>query len=724
MVLRPRDEARDLALVLVTAALVALAWVAALGWRGDLLSNHDATLYFLLLRDLVRNHGDWHAISSAPGAFGGVALTGVYGAAPSFVLGARLSGSAIATFDFAVIVTQVCFGVLGATASLDLAAVLPARQPRRDRRDRSARPLALSVPLAIAFAFLPALGFRLSYGHLNLVWGLFAFVAPLSLVAASRAGRSSMVLLLVAFLALLHTFQSHGFQTIVYAALFGWPIVLAVSAIDGRPREATAACLVPLVVALLALAISWPKLSAMLSYLLGPDATRSAGDVRGFRWILAHPRDWLSCLAWSPQLIGSGRPAQLDHETHYAFGPLLALLAIVPFRRARGLALALAWALLVPLLVSMDVPPFSTLFVKLPLVAAFRVPQRAILPFAIALPIVTFAALAAARDRAPSRRALRFLPLVIAPLLAAPLPPWVRELLGWSAAIAIVIAIRLRLPFTRVGALALLSALSIAAFGERLLPFLSADSLVHAPAKLRAEVLARAPELASPLTRASLQLSIGSFGPNTALAADLSSLDGYGYPPRRFVQLVSAAAGVPYDSLQTTVQIDPRREEARLLGRLYDVRAIVVPLPPGDPRGLLLVMKPGATAGPAWFSGRLEGVASFEALAARLRAQPALDKALHEVAWIVSDDAATAGVPTITDGCRDARVVDVQAAPGDPHVRLRVQTGARCPLTVAVNHLSTHRARANGQPLATFPIYGALTGMIVPAGATEIALQL
>lgn len=716
MVLRPRDEARDLALVIATAALVPLVWLVALGWRGELLSNHDATLYFLLLRDLVKNGGDWRAISVAPGALGGVALTGVYGAAPAFIVGARVTRSALASFDLAVIVTQVCFGVLGAVASLDLAALL--------RRERSTRPLSLAVPTAIAFAFLPVLGVRLSYGHLNLAWGLFALLAPLAMVAAHRAGRTTVVLLLVAFVALSHTFQSHGFQTILYAVLFGWPIVVAIASHQAHRREALVACLVPVVVALLALAVSWPKLDAMLSYALGPDATRTAGDTRGFRWLLAQPRDWLSSVAWSPQLIGSGRPRQLDHETHYAFGPLLALLALVPLRRARGLTAALAWAFFLPLLVSMDVPPFSTSFVKLPVVAAFRVPARAILPFAIALPVVTFAAIVAARDRLPRRRALRWLPLVVAPLLAAPLPPWVRELLGWTIAIGVVIAIRRRLPFTRVGAVALLAALSIAAFGERLLPFVSADVLVRQPAALRAEVLARAPELALPLTRASVQLSIGPFGLNTATAADLSSLDGYGYPTKRFVRLVAAAAGVPYDALQTSVFLDPRREEAHLLGRLYDVRAIVVPLPPGDRRGAIFVVKPGPTAGPAWFSGRLERVASFEALVARLRAATALDKALHESAWIVADDPATSPVAPVAGGCDDARVLDVQAAPGNPRVRLRVQTRGTCPLTVAVNHLSTHRARAGDRPIETFPIYGALTGLLVPAGATEVELDL
>ena len=118
-----REEVRDLVFVVAISVLVPVVWFVALGWRGEMLGGHDSTLYFLFLRDLVAHHGNHHQASYTPGILGGISLTGVYGAAPSFVIGAKLGLSAIGTFNLAIIVSQVCQAVLGAYACVDLAAI-------------------------------------------------------------------------------------------------------------------------------------------------------------------------------------------------------------------------------------------------------------------------------------------------------------------------------------------------------------------------------------------------------------------------------------------------------------------------------------------------------------------------------------------------------------------------------------------------------------------------
>jgi len=700
------EERRDLAIVALTSVLIPLVWIALLGWRGALLGAHDSALYFLLLREGLP--------AFSPRMLGGIAATGVYGAAPSLVLGAPLG--AIFAFNFAVLSTQVCHGVLAASASLDLASLFGER-PR-------ARSIVLGTVLAVVFAFTPVLGWRLSYGHLNLVWGTFVLTAPLACLAAARAGRARVTVSVVALFALLHAFQSHGFQTILYAALFGGPILAAIGWRAGSTRDALRVLGIPALVVALALGIAAPKLWAMLSYAIGPDATRTAGDVRGFSYLTATPRDWVSSLAWSPRVVGSGRPEAFDHETHYALGPMLLLLALVPFRRARGLAMSLAWAFVVPVLISSNVPPFSTLFVRLPFVAAFRVPARAMLPFALVLPVVAVAALLSREDGRARSRLARFAPLVLVPLLLVPAPPLVREVCAWSIAALVVLAAYKPMPLDPAVVAALLGALSLSAFRERLLPFLSADALIREPEALGRAARARVPELASPLERVSLQLSLPAFGPNTAAASGLSSIDGYGYPTRRYLQLAALTSGQPFDPLQTIMVFDPRTHAFRVMGQLYNVRAILVPAGAGDPRGPLVDIRPGPTAGAAWFSGRLEPVANFAELGSVLNANaPVLASKAHEVAWIVADDPVVHAPATVAAECHGARVERVEAFSRDRSVHVQVATPADCPLTIAMNYLATFRARAGDRALEVFPSYGALTAVIVPAGAREIVVD-
>ena len=144
----------------------------------------------------------------------------------------------------------------------------------------------------------------------------------------------------------------------------------------------------------------------MLRFATGSDGTRTATDVSAYRYLLGTARDAVGSLLWSP--IASDRPRELLHETHYAFGAIF--LVLVPYRRAPSIAGALVFALVLPLLYALDVAPISTALLKLPLMGAFRVPMRSLIPFAIMLPIVALANVHGGRGK---------LPLFLAPLLGS-----------------------------------------------------------------------------------------------------------------------------------------------------------------------------------------------------------------------------------------------------------------------------------------------------------------
>ncbi len=623
---------RDLAVVAAVAALVPLVWLL-LGWRGELLGAHDSTLYFLLL--------EHRGAAYQPAVLGGVATAGVYGAPPFLPIGS------VAAFNVAVLETQVLHGVLGAFAALDLARLLGG----------SPRPRSHAIPLALALAFAPVLGWRLSYGHLNLVWATFLVTAPLALIVSARV-RPSRLTQALALLALVHTFRSHGFQVMLYTAVFGGPLLVAVALHRAPRRDALRALSASALVIALALLLSLPALSAMLRYSLGPDATRRAGDASGFAYLTGTSRDVLASLTWTPW--ASVRAPQLLHDTHYPLGAPLLLLAWFPLRRAPLVAAALLFAFVGAVLFATDVRPVSSLFLLFPPMGAFRVPLRALLVFATALPIVAVASLYARRMRFDLR--------IVTALLA-------------------------------VG--------SVLSFREKLLPFPTRAALVDEPRELGAVVRAHASDLATPLDRVSLQLSSPLYGPNTAWAAGLSSIDGYGYPARRFVALAAAVSGVPYDPRHTILVFDPRTRAFAIMGQLYNVRALV------GPGGV--VTRPGATAGAAWFSARTERVASFAELARVLHANaPKLSSAAHDVAWLVGDDG-----PTNAFACEGA----VESVTGEGRVSVSVTTRTECVLTLATNYLATASVRIDGRAARTFPTYGALLGVLVPASAREIVLE-
>ena len=85
--------------------------------------------------------------------------------------------------------------------------------------------------------------------------------------------------------------------------------------------------------------VVWP----MIEYATGSDAARSLSEVSVvYSYTTATWRDWQSSLLWGLELVQSGRPPDLRHETNYPLGPLLLFLFLVPWGRCRGLAVGMA----------------------------------------------------------------------------------------------------------------------------------------------------------------------------------------------------------------------------------------------------------------------------------------------------------------------------------------------------------------------------------------------
>jgi hypothetical protein len=108
----------------------------------------------------------------------------------------------------------------------------------------------------------------------------------------------------------------------------------------------------------------------------------------------------------------------------------------------------------------------------------------------------------------------------------------------------------------------------------------------------------------------------------------------------------------------------------------------------------------------------------------------ALDPAtLHEHVGYVSADPATRGLPaTSCDAAPDALRYGVGTGPMLVHVDLPETRRGTCPLVIAMNYTRDMTAFAERggtrAPLRTFPAYGALLGVIVPADARLVEVRM
>ena len=741
---RLRREVDDVALVALVVLVVPLTWTLLLGWAWPrAIAGHDALAHDLLMIREVAGGDGWSSLVFRPDLLGGFKGRDVLGPFPLVPLLAAMGLSPVAISVVAAFAVQLLLGVLACRAAADVAAAWSGGARRLTWLERLG-----AVWLG---AFAPMLAWRLGYGHLNLVVGLLPFAAALALVAAAAARTVTATLVALTAAAVVLGLLHSGQQIVVSGVVFGGPVLIgAWISLGGRWPRLAAPALVAAGAFLIALPGFWP----MLSHARSSDAPRALGQVTvTYDFITATARDWLTSIPWTIAALPTARAASLHHEVNYPAGPLLLLLVAVPWRRARALGVGLGLGLAAVLVVSMDLAPVSrTLLALLPPLKSFRVPERAVLPWLWALGVLGVAALvhragaarpagaAPAAPRAARRRGARAstawwrsyavvlaLPLAVALWLV---PSMVREVAAWALAAAAVVPPRWRRwpAIPAVIVVLVLGACSVAAFRERLLPFPDAASVLAEAARLGDTARRAKPELGSSLTRVRLDLSVPALVTNTAFAAGLSGLEGYAVPPRRFAALLFALRGDRYESTAVFFALPPGDRAFPILRQLYNVTWEVA-LPS---RSRLALNPLGPAAGPAWFSASVARVRDLAALAGELRAAgEGLHRRAGEVLWLDGADPLTAraALPAALDrGCRDARVLSVEAPWRARQIVARTETTAACPLTFAMNFTEDLRASAvlgDGRRLsvAVFPGYGALASVLAPAGATEIRVH-
>ncbi|HEX7843825.1 MAG TPA: hypothetical protein VF469_40400, partial [Kofleriaceae bacterium] len=224
----------------------------------------------------------------------------------------------------------------------------------------------------------------------------------------------------------------------------------------------------------------------------------------------------------------------------------------------------------------------------------------------------------------------------------------------------------------------------------------------------------QAPELAMPLNRVEVVDAPHPYDMSTAWAAELPSLDGVWYPPRRFLDLLSALTGTAIAPTACVFQLS-RSPAFPVLQQLYNIRYVV------SVADRSIRAQPEAL-GAAWFPARVVTIDRPDEMAAALQGR-GVHSTLAATAWLARTDAGRA--PADPTACSDT-VTGVTTDELGQTATITVTAPQACSLVVATNYVSTFRAIAtvggSTREVAVFPIDIALTGVAVPAGASTITL--
>lgn len=691
---------------------IVLVWLL-LGWWFDepLLRDDGPRLFAPYLRSALEAGPDWTNNLYRFGVFGGSAMHPAFGTSPLVLACSALGISPTMASNLGVLFEQTCLGFFSIVIIEALIAGWSGDCRQLSRFERS-------VTMACC-AFAPVVGWRIAAGHENLIQGLLPFVAALSLWWSARARTLSLTSLLVGWLAVCHGLPSLGQQSMVYSIVFGAPVVAVTLFGEDkrrlRAREHMCAAIALVGAALFVLPLVW----VMLRYQLGDDASRGVSRSMFHSYGQPYVRDWLASLPWTTAASAHWPGKIPAHETNYPLGPLvLFALMLWPRGTRRELGLALLASLVLAVAFSLDLDPVAPLLRRIPLVDAFRVPARAVLPVIVMIPIVALAVLWSRwRDPFIGRRGWGLaVGGAVAILVAPSLPSIAREIAAWLACASLCVALRNEVSPLHsawlASAIAVVGALGISSFAERYSTVPPAKRIEDEPSMLREKVLRAAPELAMPLTRVQVPDRDPPFGKSTAFAAGLPTLDGVGFPPRRFLRLLSALWNEPVSAAESDFELT-HRDRFDILAQLYNVQYLVES---GQ------VTKLPATNGAAWFTRDLFVIDDPRAMIRVLRTRGVdVRETLARVAWVLRDE--QLGMVRGDPDCSSARVKSVNTDRLGQTAYIDVDVNRTCVLVIATNYSSLLRSTDGVRPLVTFPVDIALTGVVVPAGTTRVEVR-
>ncbi len=750
-----KRESGDLGLLALCCALIPLVWGTVFGWRPNLyiMGADGWAMMVPYLRDLLAHGGDWTQLIYRPEVQGGVALHDTAGTLLLHQICGWLGFSVTTTANLTVFIAQGGLAFIGVRFAEELAQRWRLQSsngegfvPESPWWER----VFLNACMVILFAFAPIFSWRIFYGHVIMLFGTSVFFGFFALFLAALNARLSISFCGVVLFAMLQVFPTCMQQSIVYGFVFGAPVLIAFCASEfWRERQwgFVRSLRVPLLILVSALLLSMPKLAGLLNYAFGSDAARSvaSGNDVVFSYLTLGWRDLVSSLLWGMEGRGSFfgvTSPELLHELNLPLGPLLLVVFSLAVRRSqnssRGVALGLIISLLLACGFASNLHPISDIVLAvMPLLKSFRVPSRALLPVAILVPVLASAHflgfISQMRIQKDSRMGRVLTLLAVGSVLIAFAPALLREFLAWAMTMGLI-AISFRgakssaLRSVFVGLFALLSVTSLFSFKERSGSLLDLGEAQSDFADIRAEILVQDPTLNMPLVRTALSDDVAGFNSNSSWMLGLASPNGYFFPLRRYLELVSELDGLPLDPTVVNFRFKAASPAFEVIKKLYDLHWRIH----FDQSGKAQMERIESALGAAWFASGIQLVPTMRELATVLKKRIAIGggaRALVNASDTIVKRMRVSEFERLE--CKNSQVIGMAASHGVQSVVLEVKNEEPlCPLVVSMNYMEGLRAYVllendfREREINLFPIEGALTGVLVPKIANHPTFKI
>jgi len=748
-----RAEASDCILFVCCSFLILLIWWLFLGWTPKkLICNEDCMtqeLPYLIHLNFIQNLTRY--TSYRPEWLGGIHTDSSFGVLWIYKVFMYFGISIWNYLNFTIFLFQTFFAFLGLKITL---AFTEASTGVIENHKKSC--FWLLVPLTILFAFNPAIAWRAKVNYYILP-GVLSFLSILAIGVCSATERLTYLLLLICGIVIYTSFQTVVQQSNVYWMTLGLPFLVGIyfSKLSGLDRVGPH---FTMAFALGVLGLAMPALAPMLSNAVSGESARSLSTQSViYSYLTASPKDWAGSLTWGRDLIPNFRPLTQQHEVNYPLGPTLFLLLLFPWRKFQMLLVGLLLSMLFIIALSSHLEPISSFLIRcLPILGAFRVPMRSallILPILSAFVAAPLAALSLSSTHGlENRRAIvkereisLFSPgLIIAAGALVLLCGTAIFLRGWYREIFFIACFGLAavLLLNKPGAshrhlfaailLLLIAIGTLLSFKERSnIPF-EIERNLGTYRKTHEYLFKVQPDLKNPLVRSDLQLGQSAVRENLGIVLSLSTLTGYFSPSARYLKLVLALDHLPYLPEVNLFSRELLAPALPILSKIYNIRYLIST----SEKRLQISPRSTPTLGTAWFASETRLVQSYPELAAVLWHNLGPTASLSRLAPILWDDLNEIKLNPVTvkaltqSKCSDAGVENLEWNRNRQELKIQVQSPGNCLLVLPMNfhpslkavELASGDRPIEGQ-IKILPVYGALTGAIVPEGRHLIRVR-
>jgi hypothetical protein len=302
------------------------------------------------------------------------------------------------------------------------------------------------------------------------------------------------------------------------------------------------------------------------------------------------------------------------------------------------------------------------------------------------------------------------------------LEDWTREIIIWVSVLALlVLSLRktppIALKFLSIFMLTGLAIAEMIAFNERLLPYRNTADVIPPISNIRNGIEKSGIQFSNSLNRSVFDLDINLVGVNQGALVGISTLEGYASPLRRFNELFFYTHNhEPVAAAMYFRDFGIGSPTFEIFGKLYNIQNIFAL------QQNKIYPNPNAF-GPVWISKNYILVDNFFTLSQKFK-----ESLTKETAYLFRGDFDKFKPELSNLNCSSSQIDATETQLAGQIIKIKLKTEGLCLLTVSTNfsrpinitglHKSGDQIKINA-----FPIYGALTGMVIPEKVMEIKLD-